>query len=153
MKAAPAWDVGKPRESNRMRRRCTSMRAIEGPQRRTSWIGAMHCVARNQTMPSRASRGPQKTRGVFLGCPRMPHPYEVEGCGAGVTEREPEAWHSGPAFGPLRPRKPAAVTHAGYAYCQLRDTELSVQFRHGHGPRATRPYGQAHRHRGGRMSC
>jgi len=35
------------------------------------------------------------------------------------------------------------VTHAGYAYCQLRDTELSVQFRHGHGPRATSPWSVA----------
>src|SRR5438046_3792421 len=37
--------------------------------------------------------------------------------------------------GPWGHRTPAAVTQAGYAYCQLRDTQLSVQTRPGHGPR------------------
>jgi hypothetical protein len=67
---------------------------------------------------------------------QRPRAHESAGCCAGVTERKAQPWHSGPACGALRHRKPAAVTHAGYAYCQLRDTELSVQFRHGHGPRS-----------------
>ncbi len=59
-------------------------------------------------------------------------------CCAPVTEDQAQAWHSGPACGPWGHRKPAAVTQAGYAYCQLRDTKLSVQTRRGHGPRGNR---------------
>jgi hypothetical protein len=62
------------------------------------------------------------------------------GCCSTVTEYRSRAWHSGPACGPLGGhRTPAAVTQAGYAYCQLRDTQPSVQTRHGHEPRATEP--------------
>ena len=60
-------------------------------------------------------------------------------CCAQVTEHRAQAWHSGPACGPCGHRKPAAVTQAGYAYCQLRITELSVQSRRGHGPRSDGP--------------
>src|SRR4051794_31175755 len=56
------------------------------------------------------------------------------GCCSAVTEYDGRPWHSGPACGPWGPRTPAAVTQAGYAYCQLRDTQLSVQTRPGHGP-------------------
>ena len=60
-------------------------------------------------------------------------------CGAQVTEQAAKAWHSGTGLRAARHRKPAAVTQAGYAYCQLRITELSVQSRRGHGPRSNGP--------------
>ncbi len=60
-------------------------------------------------------------------------------CCAQVTEHPAQPWHSGPACGPCEHRKPAAVTQAGYAYCQLRITQLSVQSRRGHGPRSDGP--------------
>src|ERR1700732_4278879 len=108
MKAAPAWDVCQPRESNRMRSRCTSTRAARTPD---IFVGATHCVARNpHGLVNREGRG-------------MPRPYETRNCGAGVKEGGRETWNRGPAWGLGRPRKPPAVTHAGYAYCQLRDTE------------------------------
>src|SRR6202011_1475088 len=95
MKAAPAWDVGQPRESNRMRSRCTSTRAARTPD---IFVGATHCVARNpHGLVNREGRG-------------MPRPYETRNCGAGVTEGEPETWHSGPAFGALRRPQTAART-------------------------------------------
>src|SRR5712691_13068095 len=56
-------------------------------------------------------------------------------CCSAATEYDRRAWHSGPACGPCGHRTPAAVSQAGYAYCQLRDTQLSVQTRRGHGPR------------------
>ena len=46
-------------------------------------------------------------------------------CCAGATEDSPQDWHSGPACGPRGRRKPAAVTQAGYAYWQLRDTRTA----------------------------
>src|SRR6516164_1996162 len=44
------------------------------------------------------------------------------GCGAQVTEQAAKAWHSGTGLRAVRHRKPAAVTQAGYTYCQLRKT-------------------------------
>src|SRR5215510_40399 len=64
----------------------------------------------------------QKTRNAARCCPA-------------ATEYDGRPWHSGPACGPWGHRTPAAVTQAGYAYCQLRDTQLSVQTVPGHGPR------------------
>ena len=56
-------------------------------------------------------------------------------CCSAATEYDRRPWHSVPACGLWGHRTPAAVTQAGYAYCQLRDTQLSVQSRRGHGPR------------------
>jgi hypothetical protein len=60
---------------------------------------------------------------------------KTAGCCSVATEYDGRPWHSVPACGPWGHRTPAAVTHAGYAYCQLRDTQLTVQSRCGHGPR------------------
>jgi len=43
-------------------------------------------------------------------------------CGAQVTEQAAKAWHSRTGLRAVRHRKPAAVTQAGYTYCQLRNT-------------------------------
>ncbi len=56
-------------------------------------------------------------------------------CCIAATEYRARPWHSRPACGLWGRRTPAAVTQAGYAYCQLRNTRLSVQNRHGHAPR------------------
>jgi hypothetical protein len=55
-------------------------------------------------------------------------------CCSVATEYDRRPWHSVPAYGLWGHRTPAAVTQTGYAYCQLRDTQLSVQSRRGHGP-------------------
>ena len=47
---------------------------------------------------------------------------KTAGCCPAATEYDRHHWHSGPACGPRGHRTPAAVTQAGYAYCQLRDT-------------------------------
>ena len=52
---------------------------------------------------------------------------KVGRCGAAVTEHRTRSWHSETGLRALRHRKPAAVTQAGYAYCQIRDTHLSVK--------------------------
>src|SRR6476620_4876880 len=77
MKAAPAWDVGQPRESNRMRSRCTSTRAARTPD---ICVGATHCVALNpRGLVNREGRVgvPKKTQGVFLGCPACLAPTKL----------------------------------------------------------------------------
>src|ERR1700730_13938550 len=120
MKAAPAWDVGQPRESNRMRSRCTSTRAARTPD---IFVGATHCVARNpHGLVNREGRGmprPYETanfgaEGTEGEAGAMPRPHESRNCGVGLREGEAESWHGGPAWGLWRRRKPAAVTHAGY---------------------------------------
>jgi hypothetical protein len=68
-------------------------------------------------------------------------PAFLSHCCGGVTEYDRRCWHSGPACGRCGLRTPAAVTQAGYAYCQLRDTQLSVQTDLGTDLGATEPVG------------
>ena len=64
-------------------------------------------------------RQPASSSGDAVGTRRA---RKTAGCCPAATEYDRHHWHSGPACGPGGHRTPAAVTQAGYAYCQLRDT-------------------------------
>jgi hypothetical protein len=60
----------------------------------------------------------------------------IAACCCAATDLDLGDWHSGPACGTLRAPHAGCRDHAGYAYCQLRDTQLSVKTWRGHGPRS-----------------